>query len=121
MKKFFALIFLMMSLAFSASAASSNEPANEDPIDLETRDNSGGSSRHRAPLHVNIEAFYDSMNNAINIYYSGEAEGEIFLYLNGSVVDYSTELTTSFLLSGSGLYEIEVVTDSWTAYGSIRI
>ena len=61
------------------------------------------------------------MSRTIDIYYIGEAEGEVFLYLNGIAVDYSSELNTTFQLSGSGLYQIEVITSSWKASGSIKI
>lgn len=117
-KKFFTLLFLMISIGFSSNASGSNEPADPEQIDMEAHEKMPNQKRHRAPMHVNIDAFYDSMSRTISIVYGGDAEGEVFLYLNGAIVDYSPEINTTFMISAPGLYEIEVVSESWTANGS---
>lgn len=120
-KQIFTLLFLMICIGLSPNAAASNEPAPSADIDLEVHKNENGTKPHRAPMHVNIDAFYDSMSRTISIVYGGEAEGEVFLYLNGAIVDHSPEINTTFMISAPGLYEIEVVSESWTATGSFYI
>ena len=72
-------------------------------------------------MKIDIEAFYDSASGEVFICYNGKTEGEAYLYLNGNVVDYSGEINTTFDVTLPGLYEIEIITGSWTAYGSIEI
>ena len=57
----------------------------------------------------------------ININYEGEAIGEVYLNLNGMVIDYSSEINSIFQISSPGLYEIEIVGESWTAYGYLQL
>ncbi len=121
MKKILSLIIVMMAIAIPSFAEESNDDSSETiPLDpIETYN--GHDGRHRAPMRIDLHAYYNAMSRTIDIFYMGEAEGEVFLYFNGTLVDYSSEINTSFQLSGSGLYQIEVVTSAWTATGSIRI
>lgn len=123
MKKILSIILVMMSIVFSSVAQESNNGSSDRPIVLESHsiDNSGNSTRHRAPMRINIEAFYDSDNQTINIIYDGEADGEVLLYLNESVIDYSSEINTSFLISTAGIYKIEIIGETWVAIGYIRL
>ena len=120
MKKFFFFILAMMSVILPSYAEDSNEGTTSEDIELNVSDNAHD-GRHRSAMRININAYYNAMSRTIDIYYIGEAEGEVFLYLNGIAVDYSSELNTTFQLSGSGLYQIEVITSSWKATGAIKI
>lgn len=76
---------------------------------------------HRAPMRICVDAYYDALSGSISIIYDGEAEGEVNLYSDGVLIDSSSEISTTFLISDSGVYTIEIVTESWTATGSIEI
>lgn len=75
----------------------------------------------RAPMYIDLEAFYDSESQTINVCYDGEIEGEVYLYLNENVVGYDSEINTSFQISSPGLYKIEVISESWIATGYIQL
>ena len=57
----------------------------------------------------------------MEICYDGETLGETFLYLNGNVAGYDSEINTSFQISSPGLYKIEVISESWIAVGYIEL
>lgn len=76
---------------------------------------------HRAPMLVDIEAYYNEEEGTLEICYDGEATGETFLYLNGNVVGYDSEINTSFQISSSGLYKIEIISENWIATGYIQL
>lgn len=123
MKKILSIILVMMSIVFSSVAQESNNGNYDRPIVLESHpiDNSGTSTRHRAPMRINIEAYYDSDSHSMNIYYNGEANGEVFLYLNESVIDYSSEINTTFFTPTAGLYKLEIISENWIAEGYIQL
>lgn len=121
MKKIFSLILVMMAIVFPSFAEESKDDASSEEVDLTLEKSEPTQNIHRSAMRININAYYNAMSRTIDIYYIGEAEGEVFLYLNGIAVDYSSELNTTFQLSGSGLYQIEVITSSWKATGSIKI
>ena len=72
-------------------------------------------------MRICVDAYYDALSGSISIIYDGEAEGEVNLYSDGVLIDSSSEISTTFLISDSGVYTIEIVTESWTATGSIEI
>ena len=76
---------------------------------------------HRAPMLVDIEAYYNDEEGTMEICYDGETLGETFLYLNGNVAGYDSEINTSFQISSPGLYKIEVISESWIAVGYIEL
>lgn len=78
-------------------------------------------SVNRVPIHIDLEAFYDSESQTISVCYDGESEGEVYLYLNENVVGYNSEINTSFQISSPGLYKIEVISESWIATGYIQL
>lgn len=75
----------------------------------------------RSPMHINVEAYYDMQTQTITILYNGETKGEVNLYYEGSLVDISSEINTSFSLSSNGEYAIEIVTETWIAAGYLTI
>lgn len=123
MKKILSLILLMTAITFSSFAQDSKDTPSSVPIQLETHmpTGSGSSTRPRTPMYIDIEAWYDSEEQVINISYDGDADGEVLLYLNGNIVDVSSEINTTFRIQSSGLYQIEIITENWTAEGSIQL
>ncbi len=58
----------------------------------------------------------------IEITYSGETSGEVYLYRNDSLIDYDTEINTSFSLpEATGAYHIVIITENWTANGYLEL
>lgn len=123
MKKLLSLVIVMIMAAFQAMAQESKTNTSSQCIKLEiTQHEVHKTGVHRAPMHVSIEAFYDAESNSINISYNGESVGEVYLYLNGTFMDYSPEINTSLQIpSTSGLYQIEIVCETWIARGDIQL
>jgi hypothetical protein len=73
-------------------------------------------------MRIDIDAWYNNESNSIDISYDGEAIGEVSLYLNGNILDYSTEINTTFALPyTTGIYRIEITTETWSAEGYIQL
>ena len=72
-------------------------------------------------MHIPVEAWYDAEADTISIIYYGEDEGEVNLYRDGQLIDSSSEISTTFSISESGFYTIEINTEAWTATGDIEI
>lgn len=70
---------------------------------------------------LEIEAYYNATTQTIDILYDGEADGEVYLYLNNNMVDYSPEINISFPISAPGLYKIEVIGETWIAEGFLEV
>ena len=118
-----ALFLLTMTFAFSSNAQESTGGTSSKPIILDSHpiDNNSKPKPHRAPMSMNIEAYYDQVRHSIKIYYDGEADGEVFLYLNDNVVGYSSEINTTFQIEEPGIYRVDILCDSWIAEGSIQL
>ena len=123
MRKLICLILLVMPFIVTIRAEEKKDNSSVQPILMETHkdDNRNVPSRHRAPFHISINAWYNPGDMTININYEGEAIGEVYLNLNGMVIDYSSEINSIFQISSPGLYEIEIVGESWTAYGYLHL
>ncbi len=123
MKKIFTIIIAIMAIAVPLSVKADSGNSIPTPIILETHpeDDEPEFKPHRAPMRVGVEAWYDSNLGTISISYSGEANGEVNLYCDGVLVDNSSEINTTFMVADHGLYTIEILTDSWTATGSISL
>lgn len=123
MKKFLSLILVMMAVTFPVIAQESNSSSSTRTVGLEVhkKDNSISSTLHRAPMRINIEAYYNEENGTLDICYNGEAVGEVFLYLNDNIIGYDSELNTSFQISIPGLYRIEIIGETWIAQGYIQL
>ena len=126
MKKLSFLIFVVLSLIANVKIYASNDTPNSEttPVDLEIRANNPGTgeNRHRTPLYVDITVSYVSSKNSIEINYNGEAIGEVFVYNGPNLVAFTSELNTSILLPSSyGSYEIEIITDVWSARGYLDL
>lgn len=122
MKKILSLMILaMMAISFPVLADDSKGNQSQMPLELELHDIVPTPTVHRAPMRISVEAYYDMLSGTISIYYSGEATGEVLLYKDGQLMESSSEINTTFIVPESGLYTIEIITDSWTASGSIDI
>lgn len=122
MKKIISLFLLMIAIALPSIAQQSSGHTSDRPVSLEVRQTKNPGTRvHRAPMRINIEAYYNEVDGTLEICYDGEAVGEVYLYLNDTIVGYDSEINTSFPIPSSGLYKIEIITDSWTGVGYIRL
>lgn len=123
MKKLLFLILAMMVFTLPSIAKGSKDNSSTKPINLELRQDSNNSDHpvHRAPMRINIEAYYDSENGSINISYDGEAAGDVYLYLNGDIVDYNSEINTTFQIHTTGMYKVEIHGASWIAEGYLNL
>ena len=113
----------MFAIALPSVAKNAKDDSSSKPIKLEISqtDNNSGSSVDRAPMRINIEAYYEAETNSINICYDGEATGEVYLYLNGDIVDYSSEINSTFQIHTTGMYKIEIIGESWIAEGCLNL
>lgn len=122
MKKIVSLILIIIAGVLPAVAQDSDDNSTSEQVGLEiNRKQESPTGRHRVPVHVNIEAWYNAESGSIEIVYDGETEGEVFLYLNGNIIGYDSNINTSFQISAPGLYQIEVNAETWTATGQIRL
>ncbi len=121
MKKIFSLILVMMAIAIPMIADDSKSNPSTRTIGFDLYDVATIPTVHRAPMRICVEANYDALSQTITIQYDGEATGEVSLYRNGDLVDSSVEINTSFMVEESGYYTLEIITDSWSAIGSIEI
>lgn len=121
MKKIITIFFAV--IAFILPMKAGDETPTSIPITVEEpgKDATPTLKPLRAPMRVGVEAWYDSNLGTISISYSGEANGEVNLYCDGVLVDNSSEINTTFMVADHGLYTIEILTDSWTATGSISL
>ncbi len=122
MKKILTFIFVIASFAFQAIAQDSKTDTSSQGIKLEIAQYNEPSVRHRAPKRVSIMAWYNAQSNSIDISYNGLADGEVYLYMNGDIIGYDSIINTSLPLpSDRGLFQIEIVSDTWTAYGLLQL
>lgn len=122
MKKFLSLILVMIAVTLPVFAQESTSSSSTRRVGLEVRQTQETATIvHRAPMRINIEAFYNEGSGTLDICYNGEAIGEVFLYLNDNIIGYDSELNTSFQISTPGLYRIEIIGETWIAQGYIQI
>ncbi|MDE6654530.1 MAG: hypothetical protein K2K37_09120 [Muribaculaceae bacterium] len=122
MKKLLSFILVMIALALQSIAQESSSSPSTTRIELETQQTKNSSHPvHRAPMHIDIEAYYDEESGTLDICYDGEAIGETFLYLNDNIIGYDCEINTSFQIAAPGLYKIEIIAETWIAQGYIQI
>lgn len=122
MNKFLSLILALITSTLPLVAEdNSNEPPSQ-PVEFEVRPQQGTSTPvHRIPARINIQAYYNVEEDTLEVYYDGEAVGETFLYLNGNIIGYDSEINTSFPIATPGRYKIEIGSDSWTAIGFLQL
>lgn len=122
MKRLLSFFLLMVAITLPSIAQGSTGNSSSKRVKLEIRQTKETPTHmHRAPMFVDIEAYYNEEEGTLEICYDGDATGETFLYLNGNVVGYDSEINTSFQISTPGLYKIEVISESWVATGYIEL
>lgn len=121
MKRITSILMAFIAIPFISVFAESNSTSSSEKIDMEITKTIHKPKPHRSPERIDLEASYITEGNIINVHYEGDASGEVFLYLNNEIVSYSDEIQTSFSISSSGLYRIEVRTEYWEAHGQIFI
>lgn len=122
MKKILSLILVMMAVTLPVIAQESSSSSSTKRVGLEVTQTYGRpTTAHRAPMRINIEAYYNEGNGTLDICYDGEASGEVYLYINDTIVGYDSELNTSFQISTPGLYRIEIISETWIAQGYIQL
>lgn len=122
-KRIASIILILAAFAFNSVAEKSKGNNESVPVQLEVRGtNSDGTKKVlRSPMRITIEAWYEVSSETFFISYEGEATGVVHLYLNGSLLESSAEINSSFLVAKEGIYTIEIITDSWIATGTIEI
>ena len=123
MKKVLLHILAFMALSIPMFAQDPDNKPSTIPIILESLPikQIPNPKPHRTPMRICVEAYYDALAGTISIIYDGEKEGEVNLYRDAALVDSSSQINTTFFISDSGLYTIEINAESWTATGSIEI
>ncbi len=122
MKKILSLILVMMAVTLPVIAQESSSSSSTRRVGLEVTQTYGRpTTAHRAPMRINIEAYYNEVDGTLEICYDGDTIGETYLYLNGNLIGYDSEINTSFPIPGNGNYKIEIITSDWIALGSLQI
>lgn len=116
------ILAVVSLLSLSTFAAQDNPPSESTGIDLDVDGKSETTKTHRAPLHLNLHAWYNQQENTIEIECLDNYEGEVFLIRDGVTIDYSPMINTSFNLPEyNGLYTIIIESETWTARGSVSL
>lgn len=124
MKKFLFLVIALMTFSFQSFADDAKKNDKQyTTIGFEFHHIFGNSSTiHRAPIHIEIEAYHYEDSNSIEIHSEDDVIGEVRLYLDGNLIDYSPEVNTIFQLPDvAGTYKIEVTGSSWIAEGYLQL
>lgn len=124
MRKFLLFFTFIVAITLFSVAQNSNNRSSR-PIVLKSHpiNNRGGSTRHRAPIRIAVDCYYNSDDSSIHISYDGddEVEGEVLFYLDECLIGHSFELNASFPVSIPGQYKIEIISESWAAFGYIEL
>lgn len=113
---------MIMAVAIQSFADETKTSPSTEKVGLDYKNSNQSVPTHRAPARIDLNVYYDAEAQIITVTYSGKADGDVYLYLNETLVDYDTEINTSFSLpSPTGLYRIEIITDNWTASGYLEL
>lgn len=124
MKLLLSLIIAILGITIPSIAYAESTKSFSYTIGMEVHRNQNNPSTtvHRAPMNIVIDAIYNPETNSIEITYNGDFDGEVFIYQNNDIIEYRNEINSSFILpSTSGLFQIEIISDNWTASGSINL
>lgn len=116
------LLVALISVTFSLSAQSPKKDPASRPVDIVIVSKDGGATIHRSPVRVDIEVYYNPATCTVDISATGDQEGVVTLYHDGSVIGYSSEINCSIQLPElAGSCQIEIVGSSWIAIGTIQL
>jgi len=122
MKRILSLILVLFSACFQLSAENPKSDAPSQPVVIKTHQTGIPDGPHRAPIRIDIEAYYNAECQTIDICYEGGAYGEVFLYRDNELIGYDSQINTSFQISAApALYTVEIVGESWTATGRLQL
>ncbi len=122
MKKLLSFLLLIIAVSFQALADGNAGNSSSSSVGIEFHPIGLTTIPHRAPTMIDLEVIYNSDAQMIEITYSGETSGEVYLYRNDSLIDYDTEINTSFSLpEATGAYHIVIITENWTANGYLEL
>ncbi len=112
-----------MTMAFMSFAQEAKSSSSSCAVGLKFQNNNGTNPKpQRAPMHIDIQVYYNAEYNTIEISSDDDVDGEVFLYHNGNVVGYSEELNTTILIPATpGLYKILIHGESWIAEGYLHV
>lgn len=100
----------------------SGNPTCQVSMEIHRKDNNPNPKVHRAPSRIELDVVYLPDDNCIEISFDGEEEGEVYVYYNDIVVAYDCEICTSLSIPDtSGVYYIEIVSESWIAQGRLNL
>lgn len=120
MRKFFAPIIAMI-VAASNALAETHDTSSQSII-LECTSHNENSGRLRSPLYQNIVACYNSERSSVDISYQGEAEGEVYIFLNEILLGYDSNINTSIPIPPNpGTYSILIIGSNWEAHGQFQL
>jgi copper(I)-binding protein len=125
MKKIISLILVFMTSMFISQksvASESNRSTSSQTVALRVQQKTSAvPSKKRSSAVMTINTYYNAADNTFNIAYDGEAEGEVFLYINNNIIGYDSQINTSLKIPYTRTLRIEIVCDSWIAEGYITI
>lgn len=120
MKKLILILFLFLSFGISAYA----EQQVISIVIFQKGNDQSNTQPNRKPMHLPIEAFYDSDNNIVEVISDGSIEAEVFLYdANRNIIGYSSHLDTTFGLpiGYRGILILEINGENWYATAEIPV
>lgn len=72
-------------------------------------------------MRIDVQVYYYEEDGNLEVCYDGESTGEVFLYLNDTIIGYNSEINSSFQISDPGCYKIEIVGETWVATGYLQL
>lgn len=121
MNKILSLILVMIAVALPMTAQESSNGSSTRRVGLEISQTKGKSTVLRAPMRIDVQVYYYEEDGNLEVCYDGESTGEVFLYLNDTVIGYNSEINSSFQISDPGCYKIEIVGETWMATGYLQL
>lgn len=125
MKKFIQLFLALIAIAFQSVAQETSENSNSTTVGLHFKQKTTTDPTvHRAParLSVDVDVYYNTENNTIEIEYDGEEEGEVFIFMDDNLVGYDSHINTCIQLPLiSGQYIIEIIGETWIGQGEVVV
>lgn len=116
------ILAVVSLLSLPTFALQDNPPSEPTGIDLDVKNNNGTTKTRRAPLQLNLYAWYNQQENTIEVECLDNYEGEVYLVRDGETIDYSSMINTTFNLpENNGLYTIVIESETWTARGSVSL
>ncbi|MDE5888251.1 MAG: hypothetical protein K2H46_11780 [Muribaculaceae bacterium] len=121
MQKILFLTLVIIGNIFPLIAQDSNGNSSSQQIELDFQRDKTPPIILRAPMRIPIEVYYEKESSILRVYNYSETTGEVFLYLDGELIGYESEINTSFFISSPGFYKIEIIGENWIAEGYLEV